>query len=360
MIGKTFKNILNNIPTGVILLDKKYNVKFTNMAFKQFFSSAAKGAGSLKDVLCCVEDVEKCGEGVKCAYCSFRSVFREAMEGSGVALKKIIMTVDIDGEEKNVALKLKVKPVQGNYYIGLLDDCYELEIAKEMQSAQNIQQRLLPVGNMAGGVPYYYMYLPCREIGGDLPDVYEIGRDTVGVIADVSGKGISAGMLSAFVKAGWDKKEVSPAAAIQKLNDKFAELNMDERSYITAAAVHIDSDDKIIRYSVAGHIVPILMKSGLRINEITYQSPPISNWLEQFQYIDHEMSYRTGDILVLLTDGVTESKNKNGEQFGVERVEGVLLRSRNAESFIERLKSELHSFCDSFDDDLTAIAFDLV
>ena len=65
------------------------------------------------------------------------------------------------------------------------------------------------------------------------------------------------------------------------------------------------------------------------------------------------------DILVLLTDGVTESRNAAGEMFGIERVEEVLRRSENAERFIERLKAVLKEFCGTFDDDITAIAFDL-
>ena len=84
------------------------------------------------------------------------------------------------------------------------------------------------------------MYIPCREIGGDLPDVYEASGETMGFLADVSGKGISAGMLSAFVKAGWDRSEVSPAKALRGLNAKFQELNLDERSYVTAMAVRIE------------------------------------------------------------------------------------------------------------------------
>ena len=76
-------------------------------------------------------------------------------------------------------------------------------------------------------------------------------------------------------------------------------------------------------------------------------------------YEDRVIGYEEGDILALITDGVTESKNADGEQFGLERVEEVLARSENAERFIERLKAELKQFCGSFDDDLTAVAFDL-
>ena len=113
-----------------------------------------------------------------------------------------------------------------------------------------------------GGIPYSYMYIPCLEVGGDLPDVYELNGQTYGVISDVSGKGVSAGMLSAFVKAGFDHKEPSLSKAVEKLSGKFVELNLDERSYITLAAVRISKAEGKLRFLTAGHNAPILLKSG--------------------------------------------------------------------------------------------------
>ena len=203
------------------------------------------------------------------------------------------------------------------------------------------------------------MYIPCREIGGDLPDVYSIGDSAFGMIADVSGKGISAGMLSAFVKAGWDRSEPSPARAITGLNTKFQELNLDERSYVTVAAVRIGRKEGVITYCAAGHNAPILMKRKDGIDEVEMNAPPISTWIPEFSYHDSTIGYEKGDILVLLTDGVTESRNEAGEQFSLERVEAVLSRSHDAAHFIEQLKAALTEFCGTFDDDITAMAFDL-
>ena len=203
------------------------------------------------------------------------------------------------------------------------------------------------------------MYIPSREIGGDQPDVYEVAGQTMGFLADVSGKGISAGMLSAFVKAGWDRSEPSPAKALTALNDKFQELNLDETSYVTAVAVRIDRADREICYSVAGHNAPMLLKSALGIDEIVMNAPPVSNWMPSYRYEDRVIGYGSGDILALVTDGVTECRNGAGELFSVERVEEILQRSENAERFIERLKAALREFTDTFDDDITAIAFDL-
>ena len=181
----------------------------------------------------------------------------------------------------------------------------------------------------------------------------------MGFLADVSGKGVAAGMLSAFVKAGWDRSDPSPARALTGLNAKFQELNLDERSYITAAAVCIDERRQEITYCFAGHNAPMLLKGEDGISEIEGSTPPISTWIPDFRYEDHTLGYEKGSILALITDGVLESKSPSGEQFGLERVETVLAHSENAERFIERLKAALKNFCGVFADDITAIAFDL-
>ncbi len=354
-MSNLYKSVLNTIPTAAIVVDKNLRVRYANKAFCDYFSVPFREKGALKDAVGCKERVKECGDSVKCAYCPIKNLFGDAITGNGLAFRNIIMR---SGEGSNVALRIKVQPL-GKLYLGVVDNAYEMEIAREMHSAQDIQQRLLPPVKSSDGIPYSFMYIPCREIGGDLPDVYECEGDTFGVVADVSGKGISAGMLSAFVKAGWDKSEGSPAIALRRLNEKFQQLNLDETSYVTVVAVRFDRSHREIRYSVAGHNAPILLKSGLGIDEITMNSPPISNWLPDFEYDDRLIGYRPGDILVLLTDGVIESKNGYGEQFSLERVEAILQRSLNAEQFIERLKAALSEFCGSFSDDLTAVAFDL-
>ncbi len=346
-----YKEILNNIPAAVIVVDENLRVRYSNRAFRTFFPSSS-GRGSLKDVIRCGE-AAPCGKGEACAFCPLRNLFLDAEKNGGLAFRRLMLRTG----EGTTPLSFKVQPL-GGLYLGVVDNAYEAEIAREMHSAQDIQQRLLPEGK-GGNVPYSFLFLPCREIGGDLPDVYEAEGETMGLLADVSGKGISAGMLSAFVKAGWDRGERSPAKAIMGLNAKFQELNLDERSYVTVAAVRIERERGRIIYSAAGHNAPILMKRREGIVEAEMNAPPVSTWIPDFCYHDSEMPCEKGDILVLLTDGVTESKSDAGEQFSLERVEEVLARAENAAHFIEELKKALTAFCGTFDDDITAMAFDL-
>ena len=356
-----YKNILERMPEGVFVFDDKLRVRFTNAAFRRSFSEKAKGKGSLKDTLFCGVEGE-CGKGPSCPYCTFYTAMKKAVETGEEQTETLNVSVPKAERTDRLSLRIRIYPAdkKGKLFLGLTDGTYETEMHREMLSAKQMQQRLLPAGKQAGGVPYSYMYIPCLEIGGDMPDVYELNAQTYGVLADVSGKGVSAGMLSAFVKAGFDKKQPDLAQALSQLNVKFNELNQDERSYITLSCVRIDKQKGVIRYAVAGHNAPILLKNSYGINEIESPAPPISNWMPDFTYVEREMPFDKGDLLVLLTDGVTECANSAGELFGIERVESVLHQSHSAEDFIGKLRSALSVFCGgTFSDDITAIAFDL-
>ena len=357
MIEKFYRRMIDGLPSAVIVADGNLKAVFANEKFRQLFPSA-KRRGSLGSFFCCAEDTARCGSSGCSRDCTAREAFEDCIYSGTDVQRRVYLKVKTAEGTRDVSFSLDVKPLGDNMYMGVIDDAYELEIARELATAKNIQQRLLPAGNWAAGHSYSYMYIPCREIGGDLPDVYSIGDSAFGMIADVSGKGISAGMLSAFVKAAYDKTEFSPAQAIRSLCLKFNELNLDERHYVTVAAVRIDGDS--ITYSMAGHNVSMLFKTAGGITRMTLNSPPVSNWFENPTYFEDTLAYSRGDILVLLTDGVTESRNSRGEMFGSERAIKTLSVSRTADEFIKNLQRNLKEFCGGkFDDDITAIAFDL-
>ena len=360
LFGGTYKKILDGIPSGVFVFDDKLRVKYTNAAFRRSFSEKAKPKGTLSETLGCNEGV--CGQSPACSFCSFFKVMNATVKSGKEQTEIMRAHIRRDNRAETVSVKIRVFPIDDKkkLFMGLTDGSYESEMEREMLSAQQMQRRLLPAGKVAGGVPYSYMYVPCLEVGGDLPDVYELNGQTYGVISDVSGKGVSAGMLSAFVKAGFDRKEPSLSVALGRLSEKFNQLNQDEKSYITVAGVRIDRSAGVLRYAIAGHNAPILLKNSFGINEIEDPAPPISNWFSEVNYQEREMPYEKGDLLVLLTDGVTECANSAGELFGIERAESVLLQSKNAEDFIGKLRSALTVFSGGkFTDDVTAIAFDL-
>lgn len=356
MTEQYLKRILDNVKCAVVVVDENLKAVYANRAFGVLFPKGDLN-GNIGAVTACSGDIALCGVEGGCKGCALASAFEDAFLSQKEVARRIFQKVKVDDSVREISYSITVTPIGGGYCMGAIDNAIELEIARELQSAKNIQQRLLPAGKWAGGKKYSYMYIPCREIGGDLPDVYTQEGTPFGVVADVSGKGISAGMLSAFVKAAYDKDAPSPALALKNLNSKFTQLDLDERNYVTVAAVRIDPEH--ITYSMAGHNVPILLKTDSGVTRIMLNSPPISNWFENPSYFDDTIPYKKGDILVLLTDGVTECKNGHGEMFGVERAIKTLSYSKTADDFIKNLENNLNSFCDNLNDDITAIAFDL-
>ncbi|MBE5747154.1 MAG: serine/threonine-protein phosphatase [Clostridiales bacterium] len=361
MNNGAYKKILNAMPEGVFVFDDNLRVKFTNVAFRRSVSEEVKPSGTLSDVVGCREQ-NGCGENAACEYCAFYRAMKGAVAERVEKTETLQTTVKRAGHTDKLSLRIRVLPAdnKGKLFLGITDGSYQTEIERDMLSAKQMQQRLLPAGKSMGGVNYSFMYIPCLGVGGDLPDVYELNGNTYGVLADVSGKGVSAGMLSAFVKAGLDRQEPDLAKALSQLNVKFNELHQDERSYITVAAVRIDKKTQKLRYVMAGHNAPILLKNDFGIHEIESVGMPISNWVDNVTYEEKELPFEKGDLLVLLTDGVTECMNAKGELFGIERTESVLMQSHGAEDFIGKLKTALGVFSGGkFSDDITAIAFDL-
>lgn len=360
MIGGYYKKILDKLPVGVFVFNHKLRVLYTNGAFRRSFSTSAKSKGELSGVLFCGE--RACGEGARCEFCDFKKTMQATVNENAEKNNTAEIRVERGGRTDTLTVRIRTYPLdeKGKLFMGLTDGSFRSDMSSDMLTARQMQQRLLPTGKRMGGVPYAYMYIPCLAVGGDLPDVYEWEGQTYGIISDVSGKGVSAGMLSAFIKAGFDRKKRSIAEALIQLNAKFAELNQDERSYITVSGVRIDRTSQTLHYVSAGHNAPILLKNSLGINEIESPAPPISNWMPDFVYTERELPFENGDLLVLITDGVTECENKKGEFFGIQRVESVLMQSVNAEDFIGKLKTALTVFSGgTFSDDVTAIAFDL-
>lgn len=343
--------------TAVIAADQNLRAAYANPSFRTLFSSE-NARGSLGKLTSCAMCKGNCFAGENCRGCALAAAFEDAFLSNREVTRRIYQKVKDGDIVREVTYTLTVNPIGSGYCMGTVDNAMEIEIARELQTAKSIQQKLLPAGKWAGGKRYSYLYVPCREIGGDLPDVYAVDGEACGMIADVSGKGVAAGMLSAFVKAAYDKNEKSPAKAISNLNEKFRELNLDERNYVTVAAVKIGKDS--ITYSMAGHNVPILLKTEGGVTRIMLNSPPVSGWFDRPSYFDDAIPYKSGDILVLLTDGVTERKGGHGEMFGVDGAIKTLSYSRTADDFIRNLEAALKSFSPSpLNDDVTAVAFDL-
>ncbi|NLY43072.1 MAG: SpoIIE family protein phosphatase [Clostridiaceae bacterium] len=209
---------------------------------------------------------------------------------------------------------------------------------EDLRIARKMQYSLLPKKMHEGKVNYSYVYRPCEAIGGDFFDVFSIDSCHVGVyIADVSGHGVPASMLTLFLRQTIKKDELSPAKVLEHLYKKFNEIDFGIDMYITMFYAIINVDTKEICYANAGHnVVPILFNEK-GCNYLMASGIPISNWVDKTEYLEHVGIFKPGDRLVLATDGVAEICDESGEMYWGHRLETMVLS--NMDKDIDELKN---------------------
>ncbi len=238
----------------------------------------------------------------------------------------------------------------------LLRELTEQErIKKELEIARNVQQRLLPVkAPRMDGVELSGFCCPATEVGGDYYDYFIIDSHRIGLaIADVTGKGTSAAFYMAELKGMMTSlayTDMSPKEIIGQLNTYLTE-NIDKRVFATMIYGILDLQKKTFTFVRAGHnalvikhtreqeSMEICIPEGLGIgltNDVVY-----TEHTEQMTIDVH-----TGDILVLYTDGLSESMNEHYEEFAEERL--YRLVSGSEQQTTEQLKDEILAAVNEF------------
>ncbi len=196
---------------------------------------------------------------------------------------------------------------------------------QELKIARTIQQKLLP-RRFPEGLAYQVTgtNVACHEVGGDYWDVFELGDGRCGVvIADVSGKGMSAALLASMLQGVFWATAMAgrrPAEVARVVNSYVCERSTPDK-YATLFYGILDPAGQII-YVNAGHNPPMLVGPG-RIHPLGSENLPIGMF-PQAQYTDTTLDFACGDTLVLYTDGVTEAANGGDEMFGEDRLKNFL------------------------------------
>jgi serine phosphatase RsbU (regulator of sigma subunit) len=192
---------------------------------------------------------------------------------------------------------------------------------QELDIASMIQQRLMTV--TIPDLPYASLSaknLPCRDIGGDFFDVLANESGLYIVVTDVSGKGMSAallasilqGMIYAQVTAGLPLPDVMTSA------NRFLCQRILGEKYATVVILHITPQGDV-SYVNCGHVQPLVVKGG-KSTRIVSSNLPVG-LIAEAQYEGSSFKLEPGDRVVLVTDGVTEAENAEGDFFGDERLE---------------------------------------
>ncbi len=213
----------------------------------------------------------------------------------------------------------------------LFEETLEKErIEEELSIAREIQQRLLP--NQCPNtdkISIHGMNIPSRQVGGDYFDCVKLDENHLAVaIADVSGKGIPASLLMSSLQAGLRNLidlNLPLDALVAKLNN-FIQANTSVDKFITFFIGMFNFEEHSFTYVNAGHNPPLLMHHDGTLRQLDVGGL-LLGMLDNAPYEAETVRMRKDDVILLFTDGVTEAKNIEDEDFEDERLEKLLRAS---------------------------------
>ncbi len=206
-----------------------------------------------------------------------------------------------------------------------------IKLQEDLNMARRLQCSMLPKYFPKDKVDFSFLYNPCEALGGDFLDIFKIDENHLGLyVADVSGHGVPASMLTIFLRSTLNKRLISPSEALNDLFFEFNKSDMGEDLYITVFYAILNTEEKTMLYANAGHNVsPVIFNTERNTFEILRQpGVPISRWVEAPEYEDGHAGLNTGDRLFFSTDGIIEMRNPRKEQFGEDRLFDLLLSSK--------------------------------
>lgn len=250
----------------------------------------------------------------------------------------------------------------------LLSESIEKErLERELDVAREIQRKLIPSElPVKKELEISALFIPAFEVGGDYYDIYENRDEELQfIIADVSGKGISAAFIMAEVRgifASMSTMIESPKELVIQSN-KILQRSMDRKHFVTMIYGSIDFKTGSLRVVRAGHLPMLRYRDGA-IEEITPGGIGLGlNFADIFSnaLVEELIQLQDGDIYVLFTDGITEAKNDNMEDYGMERLINTIKEhhSLSSEELTNKIIRDVTLFTENGTqhDDITLMIF---
>ncbi|HKR66776.1 MAG TPA: SpoIIE family protein phosphatase [Thermoanaerobaculia bacterium] len=236
------------------------------------------------------------------------------------------------------------------------------KLDEELRTAYVIQSRLLPAELPAvDGYAFAGTNKPCRTVSGDYYDfvVRPDGR-LYFIVADVSGKGITAALVMASVATAFNiftRTDPSPADLVRELNATLAPKTAPTK-FVTMVVGLLDPAAGTVQFANAGHVAPLVIsRDGVAQQTSTDM---VVGLFAHAKYRNQIVNLGAGDSLVLFTDGVTEAENEAEDQLGLEPVASLVapLHGTPAPRILETIESHVHAFCGNAPaaDDVTMVA----
>ena len=235
-------------------------------------------------------------------------------------------------------------------------------ISSELRVASQIQQTMLPHNRLQrDDVDVFGSLVPAREVGGDLFDYFIHDEKLFFCIGDVSGKGTPSAMLMAGTRSffrAFSAHENNPALIMQYINESVCQGN-DTNMFVTMFIGVLDLPTGHLKYCNAGHDVPMILANGQWTCLEAKPHLPVGLF-DEVKYDMTETYLQPNTTIFLYTDGLTEAKNSEHEQFGIKQVEEVLATCTDIhpQELLETIDEAVHGFVGDAEqsDDLTMLA----
>lgn len=239
------------------------------------------------------------------------------------------------------------------------------DVKHEIDLAREIQLSLLPPTQYQNeDIEIHSFAHTAKEVGGDYVDMIETDEGIYIIIADVSGKGLSAALymvrMQALVHLIVEKSKPTPKELFLELNN-YVKSDIKDKTFVTACAAFFPKDQPHFIFARAGHNPPILFSKE---RDATFQlrssgyalgmtgTKNLKNHLKEKKF-----HFKKGDSVFFYTDGLSEARNKNGDEYGTDRLDAIMsvYGSLHANTVIQKVQSSLDNFLENQEtmDDIT-------
>ncbi len=331
-------HVLESMADWVRVVDRDKNIIYANRTMQEAFDNNLLGS--------------KChsiyGKSATCSFCiTDRSIFtgetvqkEEIIGGKYFSVKSspvtnskgdIIAAVEVF---RDVTRERKLE-------LELIDK--NKKMSKDLGFAKRIQEKILPNKSIYDNISINYIYKPSEMLSGDIFDVFAIDEDHIGVyISDVSGHGVAAAMMTMFIRQTMRsiKENITcPSKALSELYTRFMLLDLEVDKYFTIFYGVFNKKTKEFKYSNAGHNCIPIKYNDKSMEMLEVKGYPIALLFDEMKYRERSTILDKDDKILFYTDGITEAKDKDGNEFGTEAV--VELVRKHKENILEKIEKEI-------------------
>ncbi len=270
-----------------------------------------------------------------------------------------------DLDKNNLEMLANFAAVAIDNSILLKESLAKQKIEQELSIARQVQNAILPVGEMAiENVEFGMLYQPAKEVGGDFYDIVKLNeKEFLVIIGDVSNKGVPAGLVmaasAAIIKAELrNNPDIGLSDLMCNLNNLLCDgIIKSHDMFVTLFIARFDLQSGKVSYCNAGHVPPLYwMTAKNEVVELRSGGTFVGQFPE-IPYKEGELPISRGDRLFAFTDGLTEAEDVNGKFFGSERARQIFMSKKElpADQFCRDVKEWADRFRegakqDTFDD----------